>query len=114
MTPPHVQIKFKGVKVRCCSSLVVKLCLTLCNPMDCSPPGSPVCGIFPARILEWATIFFSRGSIQGLNPCLLHWQVGSLPLSHQGSPIYKIKQTKMYFPFYLSQIELSLFQILSA
>ena len=37
-------------------------CLTLCNPMDCSPPGSSVHGIFQERILEQVAIFFSRGS----------------------------------------------------
>ena len=31
-------------------------------PMDCGPPGSSVCGILQARILEWVAIFFSRGS----------------------------------------------------
>ena len=34
----------------------------LCNPMDCSPPGSFVHGISQARILEWVAISFSRGS----------------------------------------------------
>ena len=38
--------------------------LTLCNPMDCSPPCSSVHGIIPARILEWAAIFSSRESSQ--------------------------------------------------
>ena len=33
-----------------------------CDPMDCSPPGSSVHGIFQARILEWIAILFSRGS----------------------------------------------------
>ena len=42
--------------------LVTKLCLTLCDPMDCSPPGSSVLGIFQARILEWVAISSSRGS----------------------------------------------------
>ena len=42
--------------------LVAQSCLTLCNPMDCSPPGSSVHGIFQARILEWVGIPFSRGS----------------------------------------------------
>ena len=36
-------------------------CLTLCNPMDCSLPGSSVHGIFQARVLEWVAISFSRG-----------------------------------------------------
>ena len=36
-------------------------CPTVCDPMDCSPPGSSVHGIFRARILEWVAISFSRG-----------------------------------------------------
>ena len=40
----------------------VQLGLTLCNPMDCSPPGPSVHGISQARILEWVAISFSRGS----------------------------------------------------
>ena len=42
--------------------LIALLCLTLCDPMDGSPPGSSVHGILQARILEWVTIFFSKGS----------------------------------------------------
>ena len=37
-------------------------CLTLCNPIDCSLPGSSVQRILQARILEWVAIFISRGS----------------------------------------------------
>ena len=44
--------------------LVAQSSLTLCNPMDCSPPGSFVHGILQARILEWVLIPFSRGSSQ--------------------------------------------------
>ena len=44
--------------------LVVQSCLTLCNPMDYSLPGSSVHGISQARILEWVAIPFSRGSPQ--------------------------------------------------
>ena len=40
----------------------VQSCPTLCDPMDCSPPGSSVHGILQARILEWVAISFSRGS----------------------------------------------------
>ena len=48
--PPHL--------LSCCS--VTQMCPTLCGPVDCSLPGSPVCGIFQAVILEW--VAFSRGS----------------------------------------------------
>ena len=37
-------------------------CPTLCNPIDSSPPGSPVPGILQARTLEWVAISFTRGS----------------------------------------------------
>ena len=40
----------------------VQSCPTLCNPTNCSPPGSSVHGILQARILEWVAIYFSRGS----------------------------------------------------
>ena len=43
-------------------SEVAQLCMTLCDPMDCSLPGSSVHGIFQARILEWVAISFSRRS----------------------------------------------------
>ena len=43
-------------------SEVAQSCLTLCNPVDGSPPGSSVHGILQARILEWVAISFSRGS----------------------------------------------------
>ena len=45
-------------------SEVAQSCPTLCNPMDCSLPGSFVHGIFQARILEWVAISFSRRSSQ--------------------------------------------------
>ena len=42
----------------------VQPCLTLCDPMDCSPPGSSLHGIHHARILEWVAMPSSRGSSQ--------------------------------------------------
>ena len=45
-----------------CACLVTQSFLTLCNPMNCSPPGSSVHEILQARILQWVAIFFSRGS----------------------------------------------------
>ena len=63
-------------------------CPTVCNPMDCSPPGSSVHGIFLARILEWVAISSSRRSSpprdQTWVSSLLHWQADSLPMSHLG------------------------------
>ena len=43
-------------------SEVAQWCPSLCNPMDCSLPGSSVHGIFQAKILEWVAIAFSRSS----------------------------------------------------
>ena len=43
-------------------SEVAQLCLTLCDPVDCSLPASSLRGILQARILEWVAISFSRGS----------------------------------------------------
>ena len=45
-----------------CLCIVSQLCPTLCDSMDCSPPGSSVNGTLQASILEWAAILFSRGS----------------------------------------------------
>ena len=47
---------------RLCVCSVVLSCPTLCDPMDCTLPGSSVHGIFQTRILEWVAISFSRGS----------------------------------------------------
>ena len=49
-------------RVHVCS--VAQVCLTLCNPMDYSPPGSSVRGNFCTRILEWVAIFYSREQSQ--------------------------------------------------
>ena len=64
--------------------------------MDCSSPGSSVCGIFLARILEWF-YFLLQGIFptQGLNSCLfrlLHWQVNSLPLEPPGKLLFFLEQ----------------------
>ena len=51
-----------GVVFVCVCVQLLQSCPTLCDPMDCSPPGSSVQGIFQARILEWMAISSSRGS----------------------------------------------------
>ena len=55
MANTHVCFVYVCVKV-------TQLCPTLCDPTDCSPPGSSVHGILQARILEWVATPFSRGS----------------------------------------------------
>ena len=58
---PH-PVKFLISESEVCS--LTQSCLTLCDPMDCSLPGSSVHGIFQARILEWVATSFSRESSQ--------------------------------------------------
>ena len=60
-----------GRKADCIAEVysVAQLCLTLCNPMDCSQPGSSIHGIFQVIMLEWVAISFSRGlSDSGIEP----------------------------------------------
>ena len=68
-------------------SEVSQSCLTLCSPMDCSPPGSSVHGILQARILEWVDIS-SPGDLPDpgieLRPPVL--QADSLPSEPLGKP----------------------------
>ena len=46
--------------------LSLQSCLTLCQPMDCNPPGSSVLEILQARILQWVAISYSRGKVLSL------------------------------------------------
>ena len=83
----------------CVHTKSLQLCLTLCNPMDCSPSGSSIHGILQARILEWVAMHSSRGSCQPRDhthvsyiPCigrrvLYHWH-------HLGSPYTVVENSK--------------------
>ena len=66
----------------------------LCKSMDHNPRDSFVHGILQAKILQWVAMPSSRGSSQPrANPyvlCLLHWQVGSLPLELRRKPTFFI------------------------
>ena len=57
----------EGFGGECMHAKSLQLCPTLCDPMDCSPPGSSVHGIPQARILEWVAIPFSR---QRMDTCI--------------------------------------------
>ena len=49
-----------GIQVAAAAAKLLQSCLTLCDPIDGSPPGSPVPGILQARTLEWVAISFSN------------------------------------------------------
>ena len=84
--------------LRVCVCVHAQLCLTLCDLMDCSLPGSSVRGILQTRILEWVAISFSRGDlpkpgIKHRSPAL---QADSLPSEPPGSHLSSTwKQTDM-------------------
>ena len=71
--------------------LSLQSCLTLCDPMNCSPPGSSVHGILQARILEWVA-FPSPGDLPhtGIEPVSPALQAYSLLLSYWGSTYLSI------------------------
>ena len=69
-------------------SEVAQSCPTLCDPMDCSPPGSSVHGIFRARVLEWgATAFSAAASGQIVKEHLFFQQTGQGVL--QQNPLHR-------------------------
>ena len=79
----------------CVACLVTQWYLTLCDPMDCSPPGSSVHGISQARILEGVAMPSSRGSSQPRDQTqgyqnIPHCRQILYCLSHQGSPRLKV------------------------
>ena len=88
----RVQLKVSGNYCSLPTSLKLKVAqsfLTLCNPMDYSPPGSSIHGILQARILEWAAVLFSRGSSRpGIEPKSPALQADSLPSELPGKPFF--------------------------
>ena len=80
--------------------LCAQSCVTLCDPMDYSPSGSFVCGIFQARILECVVISFSGGSspprVEPISPMSPALQLDSLPDEPLGKP-------NLVFSFYKSR-----------
>ena len=59
-----------------CYAKSLQSCLTLCDPIDGSPPGSPIPGILQARTLEWVTLLPSCGNRLSLSFCLLICNMG--------------------------------------
>ena len=93
-----------------CMLKSLQLCPTLCNPMDCSPPGSSVHGILWARILEWVAMPLLQGIFptQGLNPRLLWplhctwilycWATGKVPTYGCVCDIYALYICIFFYP----------------
>ena len=86
-------------------------CLTLFDPMGCSPPGSSVCGTFQARILEWVAISSSRGSswprdwicVTYISCILCHWAIGEAYL-HYRPTNFKFKNVYICFKAYINKV----------
>ena len=74
--------------------LVTHSCPALCDPMDCSLPGSSVHRILQAGILEWAAIPFSRGSSWDPNLGFLHCRQILYYRNHQGGFLFLAKEKK--------------------
>ena len=82
-TSLYSQEQYRRVPLLHTLSEVAQSCPTLCDPMDCSLPGSSAHGIFQTRVLEWVAISVSRGSSQprDLTPGLLYCRQTLYPLS---------------------------------
>ena len=77
-----------------------QLCPTLCNPMDCSPPGSSVHGDSPGKNtgVVCHALLYGIFPTQRSNPCLLHWQAGSLLLAPQEKGLDSIPEQAQWTP----------------
>ena len=103
----HYYKTFQGKGGLCVSvCLCAQLCLPLCDPMDYSPPGSSVHGIFQARILKWVAMPSSRASSQPRDwthvsyvSCIGRWVLyqTSEPVSVARSQLYFFSQGKELF-----------------
>ena len=84
--------------------LVAQLCPTLCDPINCSLPGSPVLGISQAIILEWVAISYSRDlpdpGIEPKSPVSPALAGGLLTTEPPGKPINRIVRGKYIIHIY--------------
>ena len=101
-----------AVRAACSHAKLLQSCPTLCSPVDFSPPGSSVCGIRQARILEWVSMPSSRGSSWPRDQTHITYityivgggvgRGGSLPLASSGKSIQweltRIKYLPSSFP----------------
>ena len=94
----------------CLHAKSLQLCLTLCDPTHCSPPGSSVHGILQTRVLGWVAMPSSRGSCRPRDrtqvssiSCI--GSQDSLPLSHRGCPFFLLLfYEKLISVYYVTDI----------
>ena len=92
----HQKKKFtRKCTTQIAEGLVAQSRLTLYNPMDYSPPGSSVQGIFQARILEWVAIPFSRGS---------SWRRNRIQVFRIAGRVFTVWATRKAEAYNLSQL----------
>ena len=98
------------VKVKS-ESEVVQSCLTLSDPMDCSPPGSSIHGIFQARVLEWGAIaFLERAKLRLITHTHTHTHTHP---PHTHPPTHPSLLCKMQVSCVTSRIQLFTVKVLS-
>ena len=90
-SPWEAVLTLFGYLSMCVHAMLLQWPLALCNPLDCSPPGSSVCGILQARMLEWVAMPSSKGPSQPRDQTCISYVscVGRQVLYHEfhlGSP----------------------------
>ena len=80
--------------------LVAQTCPTLCDPMDCIPPGSSVHRILQKRIFEWVAIPFSRGSAlprDGIQVSCISGRLFIVGATREATGKYETKNATLFF-----------------
>ena len=83
---------------------VAQSCPTLCDPMDCSPPGSFIHGIFQAKVLEWGAIVFSDSAIKKneVMPLVATWMgLETVILSEVSKSVKQTRRNITRHPLYV-------------
>ena len=104
------EVSWKTVCVspdRLCVCSVTQLCPTLCNRMDCSPPGSFVRGSSQVRILEWVAISFSRGTSQPGDQTRVYCIAGGFFTTEPSGKPLKDNRCSINIHLFLKKVEMT-------
>ena len=97
--------------IACRHTMLLQWCHTLCDPMDCSPPGSSVHGILKARILEWVAMPFSNWATREAHKYMLSYTVSILLPSDMNA--FALKENKLKALFHSAMFTTDLVYIVS-